>query len=264
MKRIRWYDEPRKLVKKMSKIDSVKPTTKNSANVAKATARILLGNALGFRDCTSFTLDTLVNMGVVRTLSKGEILVPHNMPFTSLYLVIRGTLETSILRFNGQRHLVGFLQSGDVAGLVSLTDGLGNGNDLCAREPATTVLIIPLSVIDAARKRDDKLGRAFELQLAFRTRLLYERLSTNPAMPLKARLARLISTLAGLYGAPEANGDIRLAIKISQVDLADWLGVSRERTNSAIQQLKTDGLINLSYSTITVIDKAGLALLSSL
>lgn len=246
----------------MHKNDSVKSTTKNPTSVAKATARILLGNALGFRDCETSTLDALVDSGTLRILGKGEELTRHGAPFKSLCLIVRGSLETSLMRRDGHRHLVGFLQTGDVAGVIGLTDGLGHVHDLRGRDSATTVLLIPSSVIPALRELDRNLGRAFELQLAFRSRLMYERLSSDPSLPLEARLARLILTLSGLYGAEVPDG-IRLNLKISQVDLADWLGVSRQRINFAVQLLKTDGFINLSYSTITVIDKPGLTSLAS-
>lgn len=247
----------------MPEINSVKSTTKKPVKVAKVTARVLLGCALGFRDCDPSTLDALVENGTVRTLGKGELLARRGEPFKSLCLIIRGSLETSLLRPDGHRHLVGFLQTGDVVGVIGLADGLGYVHDLRGRDSETTVLLIPSTVIPALRELDSKLGRAFELQLAFRSRLMYERLSADPSIPLESRLARLILTLAGLYGA-EGEMGTRLAMKISQVDLADWLGVSRQRINSAVQQLKADELINLSYSTITVIDKPRLALVASI
>ena len=245
----------------MSEINSVKSTTKNPSKIAMVTARILLGGALGFRDCDSATIDALVDSATVRTLGKGDELARRGEFFTSLCMIIRGSLETSLLRSDGHRHLVGFLQAGDIAGVIGLTDGLGHVHDLRARESETTVLLIPADVISILKVSDSKLGRAFELQLAFRSRLMYERLSADPSMPLESRLARLILTLAGLYGAQVEVG-IRLAMKISQVDLADWLGVSRQRINSAVQQLKKAKLIQLNYSTITVLDKAGLVLLA--
>ncbi|MBP8308126.1 MAG: winged helix-turn-helix domain-containing protein [Burkholderiaceae bacterium] len=50
-----------------------------------------------------------------------------------------------------------------------------------------------------------------------------------------------------------------LEMKISQADLGDWLGVSRQRANFAVQKLRADGLITLGYSNITIIDPQGLA-----
>ena len=201
--------------------NSVKSTTKNPASVAKATARVLLGNALGFRDCKASTLDAMVDSGSVRIVGKGEELARHGAPFKSMCLIIRGSLETSLLRPDGHRQLVGFLQPGDVVGIIGLLDGLGHVHDLRGREPETSVLLIPIGAIAPLREQDPKLGLAFELQLAFRSRLLYERLSADSSMSLESRLARLILTMMGLYGTHGEEG-MRLALKVSQVDLADW------------------------------------------
>ena len=79
----------------------------------------------------------------------------------------------------------------------------------------------------------------------------------DPSLPLDTRLARLLHTLSSLYGLQRPEG-ILLDMKISQSDLADWLGVSRQRINFVIQQLQADGLIHLRYSTVTIVDAAGL------
>ena len=108
------------------------------------------------------------------------------------------------------------------------------------------------------REHDRNLGLAFERQLASRSRLLSERMASDPAMPLEMRLARLLQTLIGLYGIERPEG-LLLEMKISQADLGDWLGVSRQRANFAVQKLRADGLITLRYSNITIIDSQRLA-----
>jgi len=247
----------------MPETNSVKSTTKNPNKIAKTTARVLLGKALGFRDCESSTLDTLVDNGSLRTLGKGEILARRGEPYQALCLIVRGFIESSLMRQDGHRQLIGFLQAGDVAGLIGLIDGLGHVHDLRARDTDTTVLLIPAEILRKFKAHDVKLSAAFELQLAFRSRLLYERLSTDASIPVEARAARLILTLSGLYGVSQDN-EVRLGIKLSQVDLADWLGVSRQRINSAMNQLKTDGAIKLNYSNITIVDKEKLVAFATL
>ena len=59
------------------------------------------------------------------------------------------------------------------------------------------------------------------------------------------------------YGLPRPEG-VLLSVRTSQFDLAVWFGVSRQRINFAVQQLKGEGLILSSYSTITVVDMARL------
>ncbi len=223
---------------------------------AKGAARSLLGEALGFRDCSAATLDALVGGGDIRKLAKGECLVREGERFDVVGLVVAGALEVSLLRAEGHRHLISYLQPGDVVGLITMLDGMGHINDLRARVPSV-LLLIAGNTMRSLLKTDMSLGRAVELQLAYRSRLLYERLAADPSMPLEARLARLLRTLSGLYGVRRPEG-LLLKMKISQSDLADWLGVSRQRTNVALQQLKDEGLIQGGYSTIVITDTEGL------
>ena len=237
---------------------SVKTPTKQNSESRRAVTRALLGQALGFRDCRADTLDALIDAGRWRTLSKGEVLAQRGSPFDMLCLIVEGSIEASLLRHDGHRHLVSFLQPGDVAGMISLLDGMGHVNDLCARSKGTTVLLIPGETIRSLRELDPALTRAFERQLAFRSRMLYERLASDPSMQLELRLARLLQTLSVIYGLKRPEG-VLLQMKIAQSDLGDWLGVSRQRANFAVQQLRKDGLIELRYSTITITDPGKLA-----
>lgn len=229
-----------------------------SRNALKVRARELLGQALGFRDCLPVTREAFVEGGHWRIMGKGEVLAQRGMPFDMLCLVVEGSLEASLLRHDGHRHLVSFLQPGDVTGIIGMLDGMGHVNDLSARSKGTALLLIGGEVVRRQRALDPGVSRAFEQQLAFRSRMLYERLASDPSMPLEMRLARLLQTLSAMYGVPDADG-VLLRMKISQSDLGDWLGVSRQRANAAVQQLRSEGLIQLRYSTITIVDPAKLA-----
>lgn len=227
----------------------------------KDQARTLIGNTLGFRDCRATSLDTLVSAGGVRMLGKGEVLVHRGDAFDALCLVVVGSLETRIIHADGHRHLISFLQPGDIAGLISVLDGLGHMNDLVAREAGTAVLLMPGTLVRELREIDPSIVRAFEMQLAFRSRLLHDRLAADPAMALDARLARLLLTLARLHGQQRPDG-LLLTIKIAQTDLADWLGASRQSVNGALQTLRQKDLIRMTYSTVTLVDSAKLIALA--
>jgi CRP/FNR family transcriptional regulator, cyclic AMP receptor protein len=239
-------------------------STTNKANrIAKETARILLKSALGFRDCADATLDALVDAGSLRVLRTGEVLARQGTPCNALCFVVRGSLESSLVRLDGHRHLIGFLLTGDVSGMVGIIDGRGHAYDVRSRNQETTVLLIPIAAITALKEIDGKLARALELQLAFRTRLLYDRLTADTSLPLESRLAHLLLTLSDLYGSKQEAGT-QLEMKLSQLDLADWLGVSRQRMNAAVQSLRSQALIHFSYSRITVLDRAGLVVLADI
>lgn len=223
----------------------------------KESARALLAETLGFKECLPQTLDSLVAAGSMLRLGKGEALVLRGQPFDALCLVVQGSLETRILNPDGHRHLISFMQPGDVVGIISVLDGLGHINDLLARSANTLVLRMPGPAVRELRLSDPGLGRAFEMQLAFRSRLLHERLAADSGIPIEARVARLLIALSSLYGEQRPGGLV-LKIKISQEDLGDWLGVSRQSINAVLQALTAKALLRISYSRFTIADVDGL------
>lgn len=220
-------------------------------------ARSLISRSLGFNNCQPETLDSLMELASLRWLAKGEMLAKQGDEFDCLCLVVEGSIEVSILRNDGHRHLIHFLQPGDAAGFINMIDGQGQVNDLISRFTDTVVLLVPGDDIRQLRLANPDLSAAFEIQLAFRSRLLYERLSADSSLPLETRLCKLVLTLVNLYGLNRPDG-ILLDVRISQADLADWLGVSRQRINLAAQLMKSEGLMRMNYSSIIVTDLPGL------
>lgn len=230
---------------------SVKTTT-NEAPDERARARTLLGAALGFRDCPPAVLDQLVAHGQLRRLRSGEFCVRRGDPVQHLWMVVSGLLEGSVFRSDGQRHLTGLIMPGSFHGLMSAVDGRVASHDMSARE-RSTVLAIPVELIRELRAREPSLVLAFERQIVFRARIVGERLMADAGMELLMRVASMLCNLAELYGE-SAGPAVKLAVKLSQSDLADWLGMSRQRVNFALKQLEADGLIVLHYSKLTITD----------
>lgn len=216
-------------------------------------ARAMIARVPGFRDCPGALLDEFVARGRFREFKSKECAFRVAEPATQMGFLIRGNLESIRIRKNGQRQLIGLLLPGDIVGLIPCMDGMGTINDIYARSRAT-VLMLQQSDFDALRQLDGGLDRAIATYLAFRCRLLYERLAQNQGIPLELRLASLLQLMGSLYGIPKGQGCI-LDVKITQMDLADWLGVSRQSINLAIGVLEAKGLLGLAYSTIHILDR---------
>lgn len=239
----------------MSKVASGSPAL-DAQTSGKLIAATLLRQALGFRHCERDAVEALAAAGHVVLLGKGEYLVRRGDAFDNLAVLIEGVLEVSLTQQDGRRHLFAHLQAGDITGLMSLWDGLGHPNDLAAREAPTRVLLVRGNDYRLLRDRYPSIARALEVQMAYRSRLLHERLTGDSSMTLDVRLARQLHLLAIISGRRQPGG---VTMKMSQADIGDFLGVSRQRANFAVQQLKKDGLILLQYSEITIVDPQGLA-----
>ncbi len=69
--------------------------------------------------------------------------------------------------------------------------------------------------------------------------------------------ARLARCLAGMYN-PHLYPGVGPALPISQEEIAQLAGLSRQRANQALQRLEQAGLLRIDYGGITVLDLAGL------
>ncbi|QGZ57727.1 Crp/Fnr family transcriptional regulator [Paraburkholderia acidiphila] len=231
-------------------------TSEHAEKTTKALALGIIQRVIWLRDCRQETLSAMVECGVIRHYGKGERVAQCDEPFDFLGLLVKGSLEASLTRAWGHRHLVGLMQPGDLVGLVPALDGLGHVNDLWSRGPAT-LLLVPGDDLRRLRDADTMLVRALEQHLAFRCRVLFERLVADPGLSLEGRLCSLLLTLGTLYGVPRGNG-FELEMKLSQSDMADWLGVSRQRINFVVKRLEADGLLDARYQAVQIVDRAKL------
>lgn len=231
-------------------------SSEHTEKATKALALGIIGRVAWLRDCRPQTLQEMVECGSIRHYGKGERVAQCDEPFDFLGLLVKGSLEVSLTRAWGHRHLLGLMQPGDLIGLVPAVDGRGHVNDLWTRGPAT-LLLVPGDDLRRLRDADRMLARALEQHLAFRCRVLFERLVADPGLSLEGRLCSLLLTLGTLYGVPRGDG-FDLEMKLSQSDMADWLGVSRQRINFVVKRLEADGLIGSRYYAVTVSDRARL------
>ena len=69
--------------------------------------------------------------------------------------------------------------------------------------------------------------------------------------------ARLARSLAGLYN-PVLYPGLRATLPVSQEELGQLVGLSRQRVNQALKQLEREGLVRVEYGGVTVLDLARL------
>jgi CRP-like cAMP-binding protein len=240
---------------------TVKTTTKdrNSGETLSQQALALLTRSLGFKDCPVPLLEELIAAGQFRRMGKGEMIARRGDPMSHVGLVINGMLDGVALHANGHRHLMGLLLPGDFYGLTGMVDIrlTSHTHDVNGRADGD-LLQISCEGFRRLRAREPQLVRACELQIVQRLQLVYERMAADPAMPLAERTAGMLHMMGQLYGRAEA-GQIVIDIRLSQTDMAEWLGMSRQRVNFALKQLESEGLISLHYSSLTIIQPALLA-----
>lgn len=160
-------------------------------------------------------------------------------PADLVYNVTRGTLKLYRLLPDGRRQVTGFLQPGDFLGL---TEEEEHGFTAETLEPAE-LCRFPRGRFEAFIADHPQMGRelyrlaAHELAAAQEQMVLLGR---------KTAIERVASFLLGLV-ARAAPGDVApiVHLPMSRLDIADYLGLTKETVSREFTALKTSGVIRL-------------------
>ena len=212
----------------------------------------LLRASPDFVQWTDDYLNDLLSLGDVIRLKRNTLLFRQGSPSMAFYVALQGAMQFSRNLPNGSTFVIDYFAPGQQFGLPSLFDDQVTEFD--ARAKSDTVLLrierdvlIPyflahpaplLSLVGAWSKR---------------RRLLYEQLEVVSFMPLRQRLARSLLRLAAAFGEVTPNG-CRIAIRVSQDDLASLVAASRQRVHGEFKEMVAQGLVESRYGTITVRD----------
>ncbi|MOA09368.1 cAMP receptor protein [compost metagenome] len=146
---------------------------------------------------------------------------------------------------------------GNWLGESSLFDGLPRAYDAYAQGDCD-LLFIPKEQLDALLKSRPELYRHFVQLLCQRIRLSVLLLECNALLTLEGRLANRLLLLS--EGGEQSQ---RLTIRLSQEDLSQMLGTSRQSINKVLKEWEQQGIVNRNYGSITLCDVSSLKRLAS-
>lgn len=221
----------------------------------------LLERLPAFNNCSQTVLNALINMGRSKHIAKGEYVCRSGKPVTRVCMLLDGLLEISRIQSDGHRHLVGLALPGEFFGFTGMIDGGAHLHDVLARHDA---LVLEFSAQEflKLRQQNIQLVMACERLLVRRMRLIFDRLAADSAWVLENRLAHLLCMCADLFPKKETSIGADVDIGLSQTDVADMLGISRQSVNFALKKMESEGMVRLHYSRITIANMTALKQLS--
>jgi CRP/FNR family cyclic AMP-dependent transcriptional regulator len=165
----------------------------------------------------------------------------------ALYFVEEGVVEISVLSPDGRKLSLNVMRKGDVFGEIALLDA--------SKRTASAIAIQPSVLSRASRAdlfskmaKDNKLAFDFIQVLCARLRWVHELLEDRSFLPLPVRLAKRVIILSEQVGTNE--GDVL----VSQSELADFLGATREGVNKVLGSWKARGWIQISRGALRICD----------
>jgi CRP-like cAMP-binding protein len=93
--------------------------------------------------------------------------------------------------------------------------------------------------------------RQLALLMSHKMRLTFINLEQLSLMPAPARLAHRLLMIAAGYGEIDPP---RRVLQLPQEQLASLLSLSRQTTNQLLKELQGQGILNLKYGEIEIVD----------
>lgn len=188
---------------------------------------------------------------VCRTYEAGSIIFMQDDPCKGLYLVERGLVAVRKVDELGQSAIVRLAHQGDSLGYRPL---LAKENH---RATAQVIKDARICFVNASTTRlllvsNPRLGMKFLENTAQAFGAAEERLFQVAALSLRTRIIHLLLLLLDHYGKTASDGTLILDLPLTWRDLADMIGARPESVSRILRDIKDDGLINLSGSTVRI------------
>jgi CRP-like cAMP-binding protein len=220
----------------------------------------LLKRSFIFKDLPPEVLAGLAQIATLRRLEDEQILFQQGDDGDALFAVVEGLIRISVVGRGGKSFTLALMEPGDVFGEIALLDGLSRTASAEAAA-ASLLLVIERTAFLATLERDGRLARHIIELLCDRLRENTDRLSEFAFLDLGARLAGKLQALAIAHGH-ETEAGMRIGLKLSQTELAEMLGVTREAINKQLKNWSKANLVRVERGFITVTDRVKLATLA--
>ncbi|MDB6144204.1 MAG: cyclic nucleotide-binding domain protein [Pseudomonas sp.] len=194
--------------------------------------------------------DSLIDAARLRRLTPGKPLFRRGDPPCGLYAVLEGAIRIGAVSEHGKQTLLSRIELPYWFGEVSLFDGLPRTHDAFS-EAHSILLQVPQAALLKLLEKEPHYWRYFALLMSQKLRLTFVHLEQQSSLPAPARVACRLLLIAEGYG--EINHSRRV-IEASQEQLAQMLSMSRQTTNKILKDLEADGVLEISYGEIKILD----------
>lgn len=188
----------------------------------------------------------------IRHLAAGSTIFHRGDPGDGLYGVLRGRITVSVESEEGKELILNTFGPGSFFGEIALLDGGGRTASAGVREAATLLFVGRSAFLPFMEARPRLAVRMIAL-LCERLRRTTQQMEDSIFLGVPARLARQVLALADAGGG----------IVISQAELAQTLGVSREIVSRQLSIWREAGFVSLGRGRITLLDRRAIDTLAA-
>ena len=194
------------------------------------------------------TLRAIASTGVIRTFPKNTVLINEGDVGDGLYVILSGRVKVYASNEAGREFVIDFHGPGEYVGEMTL-DGAPRSASVITVEPTTTAVVNRAHFRDFILAHPDFALHLIE-RLIHRVRVTTGNLKSLALSDVYGRMARLLNALA-----QPVDGRMVVPEKLTQQDIADRVGASRDMIGKLMKDLTGGGYIAVEDRTITLLRK---------
>ena len=193
----------------------------------------------------------------VMEVSRGQILFHEGEPGDSLYIVLSGKVKLGRRASDGRENLVAVMGPSDQFGELSLFDP--------GPRTATAVVVtdgrvarLPKAALQKWVEERPQIAMQLLRVVARRLRRTNTMLADLIFVDVPGRVAKQLLQLAQRFGSVEG-GQLRVTHDLTQEELAQLVGASRETVNKALADFAGRGWLRLEGKSVVILDRERLS-----
>jgi CRP/FNR family cyclic AMP-dependent transcriptional regulator len=187
----------------------------------------------------------LATLGRVRSYPKNTVIITEGDSSDSLFVVLSGRVKAFVSDSEGHELILDTQGPGDYVGEMAL-DGKPRSASVVTLEPTTFSVVQREPLRDAIRRNPDfaleMLSKVIE-----RARDATDNVKNLALLDVYGRVARLLLNMA-----VETDGKLRIPEKITQQEIAERVGASRDMVSRIFRDLTVGGYISVENRFITI------------
>ena len=187
----------------------------------------------------------LAALGRVRSYPRHTVFITEGDSGDSVFVVLSGKVKIFIADNEGHEMILDTQGPGDYVGEMAL-DGKPRSASVMTLEPSTFSVVQREPIREAIRRNPD-----FALQIISRiidrARLATSSVKDLALLDVYGRVARLLLNMA-----VEANGKLEIPEKLTQQEIAERVGASRDMVSRIFRDLTAGGYISVESRHITI------------
>jgi CRP/FNR family transcriptional regulator, cyclic AMP receptor protein len=209
----------------------------------------LLRNHPLFGDLPPAVIEHLGSYMKTRKVARGATIFAKGDPGTGLMGVLAGSVKVSVASTEGKDIVLNIFREGEIFGEIALLDGRPRTADATAMAPCELIVIERRDFVPFLSGHPDVMLKFIEI-LCSRLRRTSEQVQDVTFLNLPTRLAK---TLLELTASEAAGAAPRRKVAITQREISQIIGKSRESTNKQLRAWAKRGWIRLERGGVSVL-----------